>query len=112
LDLGSKEKQVIVLVMQVHVKPSRRDEFLSLIDDVATCSERDEPGCLRFDVLQDDIDPDKFIFYDVYSDEVAKAAHRETAHYARWVEGTRDMFDQPTIASWTHNVVPNDKGWR
>ena len=103
---------MIVLVMQVHVKPERREEFLALIEDVATSSERDEPGCLRFDVLQDNEDPNKFTFYDVYSDESAKAAHRETAHYTRWIEGTRDMFDQPTVASWTHNVVPSDAGWR
>src|SRR5690606_22278121 len=108
----NKGGTMIVLVMQVHVIAEKREAFIELMKDVAMCSERDEPGCLRFDFLQDTVDPNKFIFYDVYRDEASKAAHRETAHYARYVEATKEVFDEPTLVSWTTNVSPTDEDWR
>jgi hypothetical protein len=34
---------------------------------------KDEPGCLRFDVVADRDDPQRFYFYEVYRDEAALA---------------------------------------
>ena len=45
-----------------------------------------EPGNLRFDVLQQADDPDRFVLYEVYRDEAGAKAHKETPHYARWAE--------------------------
>ena len=103
---------MIVLLMEVHVKPERRDEFIALIRDVATCSERDEDGCLRFDVLQDSTDDNCFHFYDVYRDDAARLNHRTTPHYQRWVDGTKDMFTEPSVARWTTSLHPEDAAWR
>ena len=50
-----------------------------------------EPGNLRFDVLQDAQDKSKFVLYEAYATEHAAAAHKETAHYLTW----RD-----TVAPW------------
>ena len=41
-----------------------------------------EPGNLRFDVLQDDADPAKFVLYEAYESEEASAEHKKTAHYS------------------------------
>ena len=54
-----------------------RDRFLAAAQDDSTFSVRDEPGCLRFDVLQDNADPDHFFFYEVYRDEAAFQAHAQ-----------------------------------
>jgi autoinducer 2-degrading protein len=35
----------------------------------------DEPGCLRFDVIQDANDANRIWFYEVYKDEAAFQAH-------------------------------------
>ena len=42
------------------------------------------PGCLRFDVLQDQADDNHFYFYEVYRDEAAFQAHGQAPHFARW----------------------------
>ena len=60
---------MICMLIEVHVKPSALDEFLKVIKHDAIHSERDEPGCMRFDVLRDNDDPLKFYFYEVYKDE-------------------------------------------
>jgi quinol monooxygenase YgiN len=43
------------LVVPLKVKPEMREKFLAAALDDSTCSVRDEPGCLRFDVLQDNL---------------------------------------------------------
>ena len=48
-----------------------RDKFLKAIEEDALGSERDEPGCLRFNVLQDSKDANVYYFYEVYKDEAA-----------------------------------------
>ena len=53
------------LVVPLKVKPEMREKFLAAALEDSTCSLRDEPGCLRFDVLQDNSDPNKFFFYEV-----------------------------------------------
>ena len=46
---------MICMLIEVHVKPP--EEFLEVIKRDAVRSVRDEPGCLRFDVLRDNDDP-------------------------------------------------------
>ena len=44
---------------------------------------REEEGCLRFDLLQDNDDPNKFVFYEVYKDQAAADFHKVTARCRR-----------------------------
>ena len=44
---------MLTLWVKVRVKPAERERFLKAIEVDALGSERDEPGCLRFNVLQD-----------------------------------------------------------
>src|SRR3990172_15152 len=61
-----------------------RERFIEVITYDASHSEKDEPGCLRFDVLEDANDPNRFFFYEVYRDADAVAAHRQTPHFHRF----------------------------
>ena len=75
---------MIALIVSVHVLPGRLDEFTAAIRENAERSFADEPGCLYFDVTQNVADDHHFIFYELYSDEAAVAAHRATSHFAAW----------------------------
>jgi (4S)-4-hydroxy-5-phosphonooxypentane-2,3-dione isomerase len=55
----------------------------------------DEPGVVRFDVLQDQSDPAHVVLVEVYRDAAAAAAHKETPHYATWRDSVADMMAQP-----------------
>lgn len=52
------------IVVEAEIEPSRIDEFLDVIEKDAIGS-RAEAGCLRFDVMRDQTDPNKFFFYEV-----------------------------------------------
>jgi autoinducer 2-degrading protein len=90
----------------VKVKPELRERFLEVIEDDATSSVRDEPGCLRFEVLQDTSDPDTYHFFEVYEDEAAVQAHRNTPHFARWDQARQEVLKEPPERLVTTPVFP------
>ncbi len=99
--------------VSVHVKPDRKEEFLKAIEEDARGSREDEPGCLRFDVLQAQDDPHHFFFYEVYRDEAALEAHRAAPHYQVWAAAVASgVLERPSEATHTQSVFPRDAEWR
>jgi quinol monooxygenase YgiN len=98
---------MIALWVKVKVKPEGRDRFLKAIEVDALGSENDEPGCMRFNVLQDQQDANTYYFYEVYRDEAALEAHRAAPHYAVW-RAAADTLDGPTQATRCNSVFPAD----
>lgn len=92
-------------------KPEAREEFLKVMEIDAVGSRKEE-GCLRFDVMCDQSNPDRFFFYEVtrlrlqsalyllvhseftsalsivlsqvYKDADAIAVHKEQPHFKVW----------------------------
>jgi autoinducer 2-degrading protein len=96
---------MLALWVKVRVKPQERERFLKAIEVDALGSEGDEPGCLCFNVLQDQTDPDVYYFMEVYRDEAAIEAHRAAPHYAVWRAAT-DTLDGPAQATRCQTVFP------
>ena len=85
-----------MLVVHVHVsvQPDRVDDFLTATARNARAS-LEEPGVLRFDVLQDQSYPANAVLVEVYRDGDASAAHKETPHYAIWRDTVAEMMSRP-----------------
>jgi (4S)-4-hydroxy-5-phosphonooxypentane-2,3-dione isomerase len=96
---------MLAIWVKVRVKPEGRAKFLKAIEADALGSERDEPGCVRFNVLQDAQDENVYYFYEVYRDEAALEAHRAAPHYAVW-RAAADTLDGPTEAVRVTPVFP------
>ena len=62
---------MLAMWVKVRVKPEERERFLKAIEVDALGSERDESGCMRFNVLQDAQDLNVYYFYEVYRDVAA-----------------------------------------
>jgi len=75
---------VYVLLVQVEVREDMLEAFERAILENAARSVEREPGCLRFDVSQQLDDPRRWIFHEVYTEEAAHAAHRQTDHFAAY----------------------------
>ncbi len=93
------------LIVHVHVKPERVEDFRALILDNARNSAREE-GVLRFDVLEEKEDPTRFLLVEVYRTPEDHAKHRETAHYARFKAGAEDMMATPRKGVAYRTVYP------
>ncbi|HXF64113.1 MAG TPA: antibiotic biosynthesis monooxygenase [Caldilineaceae bacterium] len=70
-----------------------------------------EPGIARFDVLQQEDDPTRFVLVEVYRTPEAPAQHKETAHYRRWRDTVAPMMATPRQSIRYTNVFPDDAGW-
>ena len=97
---------------EVHVKPEMLEQFLELATYNATHSHQDEPGCLRFDLLQDATDPNTFYYYEVYKDDDAQKAHAESPHRNYYFERVRDLIAERGPMKRAHNLYPKDDTWR
>jgi quinol monooxygenase YgiN len=75
---------MLALVVSLQVNPGHRDAFLAAITENAERPFTDEPGCRYFDVTVDTADDHHFVFYELYADEDAVAAHRAAPHFAQW----------------------------
>ena len=71
---------MIALLVTIRIQPQHREAFMEAMLDDARHSVQDEPGCLRFDVLEDVDDPSRIFLYEVYRDEEALEAHRQAPH--------------------------------
>jgi len=96
--------------IKVRIKPDQRQRFLDAIEVDALGSERDEPGCARFNVLQDIEDDNVYYFYEVYKDDAAVEAHRAAPHYAVW-KAVADTLDGPAERIETRSVFPADPAY-
>ncbi|MBV8074445.1 MAG: antibiotic biosynthesis monooxygenase [Candidatus Eremiobacteraeota bacterium] len=72
----------VILVEQM-VNDGAMDAYLDAIRENARAS-RQEAGCLRFDVLRVEDSSNTVMLYEIYVDEAAFQAHRETKHFAKF----------------------------
>ena len=96
---------MLAIWVKVRIKPAERQRFLKAIEADALGSEKDEPGCMRFNVLQDEKDENVYYFYEVYKDQAALEAHRQAPHYQIW-RGVADTLDGPTEPTRCTPVFP------
>ena len=83
-----------VVAVTVVVKPPSVKQFVEAILDNAR-NTRKEPGNVRFDVLQAEDDPNRFLLYEVYKTRDDFAKHQQTEHYLRFKNGVADWMAQP-----------------
>ena len=94
----------------MNVKPEFVEAFKQATIENARTSVK-EAGIARFDVIQQTDDPTKFILVEIYKTAPAPAAHKETAHYARWRDTVAEMMAEPRQGVKYVNVFPDDASW-
>lgn len=101
---------MIIVQVQVHVKPEYVDAFIRATLENARNSVQ-EQGIARFDVIQQVDDPTRFVLVEVYRTAEDPARHKETKHYARWRDAVVEMMLEPRSGVKYSNVFPGDDGW-
>jgi autoinducer 2-degrading protein len=101
---------MLIVHVHVHVRPELVDAFRAASVENARNSVQ-EPGIARFDVIQQDDDPARFVLVEVYRSPAAAAAHKETAHYAAWRDAVAGMMAEPRHSVKYHNAFPDEAGW-
>ena len=101
---------LLVVQVDMAVVPAAVEAFLAATEVNAIAS-RSEPGIVRFDVLEDRADPGHVVLVEIYRDEAAAAAHKETSHYRLWRDTVAPMMARPRQATRYVNISPDDAQW-
>ncbi len=101
---------MFVVIVNVEVKEDFIDAFKSATIENASNSIK-EPGIARFDVLQQEDDPTRFVLVEVYRTKDDPAKHKETEHYKKWRDTVADMMAESRVSVKYMSVFPDDADW-
>jgi len=85
-----RRESMVVTIVEVYVKPEHIQDFIGATIENHKGSIQ-EPGNMRFDVLQSRQEPSLFLLYEAYDSDESSAPHKNTPHYAKWKD---------TVAPW------------
>ena len=94
----------------VNVKAEQVEAFRAATIENARNS-IEEPGIARFDVIEQQDEPTRFVLVEVYRTSDDPALHKETAHYQKWRDTVADMMAEPRTSIKYSNVFPDEQGW-
>ncbi|MBU1191096.1 MAG: antibiotic biosynthesis monooxygenase [Gammaproteobacteria bacterium] len=97
-----------VTLVQVSVKPAHIQDFIAACQANHTASIQ-EPGNLRFDILQSADDPTQFMLYEAYLSAADATAHKQTAHYLAWRDAVADWMAAPRRGIPYNGLFPNQE---
>lgn len=101
---------MLIVHVFVHVKPDQVEAFRDATLENARNSVA-EPGVARFDFIEQQDDPTRFVLVEVYRTSDDPARHKETAHYQKWRDTVADMMAEPRTSIKYANVFPDEQGW-
>ena len=101
---------MFIVHVSAHVKPEKVEAFKAATVENARNSKK-EPGIARFDAIQQQDDPTRFVLVEVYRTPGDPARHKETAHYQKWRDTVADMMAEPRTSIKYTNVFPDEQGW-
>ncbi|HEX5436457.1 MAG TPA: putative quinol monooxygenase [Gemmatimonadaceae bacterium] len=101
---------MLIVHVVVHVRADSVDAFSAATLENARNSIL-EPGVVRFDVVQQDDDPTRFLLMEIYRTPDDPARHKATAHYAAWREAVELMMAEPRRSVKYHALFPEPDGW-
>jgi (4S)-4-hydroxy-5-phosphonooxypentane-2,3-dione isomerase len=89
----------------IQVVPGQEAAFIEASAENARLS-RQELGMVQFDLLRSAVDTSRFLLVEVYRDEGAVLAHKETAHYVDWRDKVAPlMAASRTSSKWQSEDV-------
>lgn len=100
-----------MFIVQVHVVVE--EDSIQAFKNVCLENARNsllENGVLRFDVIQQIDDPNRFVLTEVYRDDEAAQEHKNTAHYQKWRSEVEDLMAEPRYSIKYRNIFPADDG--
>jgi autoinducer 2-degrading protein len=96
---------MLVLCVDVHVKPEQREAFIQACR-ANHLGSRQEPGNRRWDFLQDEEDPNRFMLYEAYQDQAALEAHQKQPHFLQWRQAVEPMMAAPRTRRRLSALLP------
>jgi quinol monooxygenase YgiN len=93
VDAGAEEpKMPHVRIAELEIDPGQLDAYKASVKEEMAASVRVEPGVLAIYAVAEKDNPTRLRFFEIYADEAAYKSHRETDHFKKYAETTKDMI--------------------
>ena len=76
-----------VLIARYYVTPGNSQAVREALGKMAARVKADEPACLVYNANVDPQNENLYCLYEIYKDDAALVAHRETPHFKKIIEG-------------------------
>jgi quinol monooxygenase YgiN len=83
----------VKIVVILAARPGKADALKALLFGMLAPT-RAELGNIRWDLWQDQADPTRFVIDELYTDNAAVAAHRETPHFLNYFAQINDLAER------------------
>jgi len=91
---------MFVVTVEFRIKKQHEREFRETVLNQARNSLTHEADCHRFDVSTDAKDGGRVFLYELYTDEAAYQAHRQTPHYHDFSTRVANWVAQKNVQTW------------
>ncbi len=99
-------------LVSVSVKPEHAAAFRQIVLAEMAQSLKAEKGVLAMYAATDARQPEKWYFFEIYADEAAYQAHRQTPHFQNYLQQTADMVQDKNFTAITPALLKNKGGLR
>ena len=87
---AAQSAATLVNAIDLDIAPAEMEKFLAAIKENGAASVK-EPGCRQFDIMVLASNPNHVFLYEVYDNEAAAQAHRNTDHFKKYQATTANM---------------------
>lgn len=81
----------LVRMAYIELKPEMRETFIAIVTEGMREALKKEPGVLALYCVAAKDNPNKLTFFEVYANDAAYETHRNTPHFKKYIETTKDM---------------------
>jgi len=81
----------VTRIARVTIDSTKLQPYMALLKEQMETAVRAEPGVISYNVYAEKASPNKLTIVEVYADNNAYLAHRETAHFKKYKAAVTDM---------------------
>ena len=101
-----------ILMVRFEIKQDKIKKFIEEMKLDAEGSVKNEPGCRRFDIIQDEEVESKIALCEIYNDQAAIDDHLTRDHFTKWENTTKDwLTTEPEVYQCKPVFPQKDAKW-
>lgn len=90
-DAIAQNKKQVVRIARIEIDTAQIDNYKAALKEIGEVSLRTEPGVLMLYSVADKIKANQITVMEIYADSAAYEAHRQTPHFKKYKETTKNM---------------------
>jgi len=87
----AQDNKQVVRIAKIEIDPAQVENYKAAVKEIGEASLKNEPGVLMLFSVADKIKPNRVTVMEVYADSAAYEAHRQTVHFKKYKELTKNM---------------------